>query len=167
MHAILVASWDPFGLPFGTLLAPKSGQVASKTRLDDQFFEKTHFLKKRAPCGPQHDSGPQRAPKNAQDRSKRVPRRSSRRTFSLLKIDFDFVSFWDRFWDHFGSPNASLWAPFSRPKSIKKSIRNRTALKVAPRSPQGRPVGKPPPRLGGGASWRGLGRSWGDLGAAF
>ena len=65
-----------------------------------------------------------------------------------MKVDFDFESFWDRFWLHFGSPNAFLWAPFWRSKSIKKSIRNRTALKVAPRSPQERPVGKLPPAFG-------------------
>ena len=91
---------------------------------------------KIAPRWPQARSRwPQIGPRRLQDVSKTV----LKGIFSLLKIDFDFESFWDRFWLHFGSQNASLWAPFWRSKSIKKTIRNRTASKVAPRSPQERP----------------------------
>ena len=91
---------------------------------------------KIAPRWPQARSRwPKIGPRRLQDDSKTV----LKGIFSLLKIDFDFESFWDRFWLHFGSQNASLWAPFWRSKSIKKTIRNRTALKVAPRSPQERP----------------------------
>ena len=97
------------------------------------------------PAGPRSpQDGPkpgEDGPRSAQDGSKTVLKGIS----SLLNIDFDFESFWDRFWLHFGSQNASLWAPFWRSKSIKKTIRNRSALKVAPRSPQERPVGKLPP----------------------
>jgi hypothetical protein len=78
---------------------------------------------------------PKIGPRRLQDVSKTV----LKGICSLLKIDFDFESFWDRFWLHLGSQNASLWAPFWRSKSIKKTIRNRTASKVAPRSPQERP----------------------------
>ena len=91
---------------------------------------------KIAPRWPQARSRwPKIGPRRLQDGSKTV----SKGTFSLLKIDFDFESFWDRFWLHLGSQNASLWAPFWHSKSIKKTIRNRTASKVAPRSPQERP----------------------------
>ena len=80
-------------------------------------------------------SRPKIAPRSPQSRS-RWPKIDPRRLqdgpktvlkgiFSLLKIDFDFESFWDRFWLHFGSQNASLWAPFWRSKSIKKTIRKR------------------------------------------
>ena len=49
------------------------------------------------------------APRRLQD----LPKTILKSVFSLLKIAFDFDSFWDRFWLHFGSPNASLLAPFS------------------------------------------------------
>ena len=75
-----------------------------------------------SPAGPRSpQDGPkpgQDGPRSAQDVSKTV----LKVIFSLLNIDFDFESFWDRFWLHFGSQNASLWAPFCRSKSIKKMI---------------------------------------------
>ena len=43
-----------------------------------------------------------------------APKTVLKRAFSLLEIDLDFESFWDRFGLHFDSPNVSLLAPFRR-----------------------------------------------------
>ena len=63
-----------FGVPFGSLWAPKLPQVGSKTALGTHLLIKSEFSKKRAPCGPQHDFEVSVGPKTPSSRPKIAPR---------------------------------------------------------------------------------------------
>ena len=87
-----------------------------------------------------------RWPKIGPRRPQDAPKTVLKGICSLLKIDFDFDSFWDRFWLRFAVPNASLWAPFCDQNAstnrseiglLKKSLQDRS--KTAQDPPKTRP----------------------------
>ena len=61
-----------FGSFWGAILGSCSALWVAKLGYQVRFVEKNCFLKKRAPCGPQHDLGDLSGPRSAQDGSKRL-----------------------------------------------------------------------------------------------
>ena len=108
---------------------------------------------KIAPRWPQARSRwPKIGPRRLQDGSKTV----LKGIFSLLKIDFDFESFWDRFWLHFGSQNASLWRPSGGPNRSFLASNFTSFLHVVLRGSKRRPRGPKRPPRGAQEAPRGL-----------
>ena len=100
---------------FSAFLAPKFGQVRSKTRLESVSSSKTRIFTKHYACRYRSDFwNPKMASKMPQDRPKTAPRGSWRATFSLLKIVLNLDSFWVRFW--------SILASKMEPKKCSSNI---------------------------------------------
>ena len=154
----------PFWPPFWSLLAPKSSQVRSRTRLERLSSSKSLFSKKNERrVGHSTILTPRRHPRRAKIGPRRLqdlPKTILKSVFSLLKIAFDFDSFWDRFWLHLGSQLLPLWHPFRikiDQKIDPKSDCSKSRPKIAPRPPKTAPrcprTPQEPPRCPPGPPW--------------
>ena len=126
------------GLPFGAFGRPNRAKFGVKRVLNAYFLQKVDFQKNERRVGHSTILTPRRHPRRAKIAPRRLqdlPKTILKSVFSLLKIAFDFDSFWDRFWLHFGSPNASLLAPFSHQNRSK----NRCEIGLLQKSLQDRP----------------------------
>ena len=124
-----------FGVPFGSLWAPKLPQVGSKTALGTHLLIKSEFSKKRAPCGPQHDFEVSVGPKTPPSRPKIAPRGLREASEEHLFSRQILISILVPFGLHFGCLLGSLLGP----KRLQNRAQNRSKNEEAPRAAQEAP----------------------------
>ena len=152
----------PLGSLLASLLEPvwrlNRAKFGLKRVLNAYLLQTVYFPKNERRVGHSTILTPRRHPRRAKIVPRRLqdlPKTILKSVFSLLKIAFDFDSFWDRFWLHFGSPNASLLAPFSHQNRsqnpceiglLQKSLQDRPkSAQDPPKTPPGPPRTAPGP----------------------
>ena len=102
-HRLLV----DLGSFWGGILGSFSALLAARLGFRVRFCAKRCFLKKRAPCGPQHDFGGPSAPRSAQDGSKRLLKSNFFALENRLKIGLVLGCDFDGFW--LPNPTQKTW----------------------------------------------------------